>query len=374
MIPGSPGARRRGIVLGLTAAAAVLVVLTVWERAGPSAGPPERGSAVAQADATATGRAERRATPTAGMPPDLAFTATAREEALQSTPPPPPPSTGGGSPQLPPLPDVASAAESGRRVIKDGTMELEVDDVARAMTRIEDIALQVGGYVLEATTDYSDPLRGSAFLKVAVPVARFERTMQRIRESDGRVLGERASGVDVSQEYTDTESQIANLEATQERIRGFLEQAESVEEALQVNGQLRQIEGELGLLKGRLQYLRERSAYSTISVDLREPAPPASATPTPSATPSPTSTATPSPTASPSPTATRTPLPAWEPERTAREASDALALRLRALADRLIWFGLALLPLILVGLLPLLLLATAAWWLWARRADEGGPR
>lgn len=37
------------------------------------------------------------ATPTAGLPPNLALTATALYEALQSTPPPPPPSTGGGA-------------------------------------------------------------------------------------------------------------------------------------------------------------------------------------------------------------------------------------------------------------------------------------
>src|SRR4029079_16444262 len=105
-----------------------------------------------------------------------------------------------------------------------------------------------------------------------------------------RVLSEAASGTDATQEYVDAQSQLANLEATQARIRQFLEQAKTVEEALRVNARLTEIEGQIGQLKGRLQFLSQRAAYSTIAVQLQQPAPP---TPTPSATPTPSPTPTP---------------------------------------------------------------------------------
>jgi len=46
------------------------------------------------------------------------------------------------------------------------------------------------------------------------------------------------SGQDVTDEYVDLQSRLGNLEATRDRIRTFLDQAQTVDEALRVNEQL----------------------------------------------------------------------------------------------------------------------------------------
>ncbi len=231
-----------------------------------------------------------------------------------------------------------------RRIIKDGTMSILVENVELGVSRIETIAVGAGGYVLETSTDYGRYDGRRATVRLAVPVDRFEETLQRIREVAETVEQESATGTDVTQEYIDLEAQIANLEATRARVREFLDQAQSVEEALNVNARLTEIEGQIAERRGRLRYLAQRSARSTIAVALREPAPEIP----------------------PNPTATPAPLPEWSARHTATEAFTTLRVLSRGLASIVIWLGIVGLPLLL-PLLVLLWLLGRLWRGWRSR-------
>jgi hypothetical protein len=259
---------------------------------------------------------------------------------------------GGGQPAATPALGSVAASDPSRKIIKDAQLTLEVPSVQLALSRISGAVAQVGGYILETSTNYGQQNTQQAIIKVAVPVDQFEATLQRIREAAGRVISEQASGVDATQEYVDVQSQIANLEATQARIRQFLDQATTVEEALQVNAQLTEIEGQISQYKGRLQFLAQRAAYSTISVQLQEPPPP---------------TATPSPT--PSPTPTPTPEPFWNPDKTATQATSTLTTIVQAIMTVAIWLLIVVLPLAL----PIVLIVLIVRALRRRGARRAAP-
>lgn len=239
----------------------------------------------------------------------------------------------------------------GLRIIKEATMSIVVDKLETGLARLEAVAAQGGGYLTEKQTDFSDIYQRRASLVMAVKVDQFEATMDRIRKAAIAVDSEAASGVDVSQQYVDLESEIANLEATQARIRGFLDQAKTVEEALQVNAQLTQIEGEIGIRKGRLKDLGQRSGFSTIRVNLSEPRPQISPTPEPTATPG----------------------PGWDPRGQAGEAFNTLRDLLQALGTLAIWLLIVGLPLLLLLWLIRRLLALLRLRLPWRRA-KAEPR
>jgi hypothetical protein len=184
-----------------------------------------------------------------------------------------------------PLPATAGGTGPLRKIIKDGQIVIEASSIDLAVSRLTSDAVAVGGYVVETRTDFSAWQSPSAVVRMAVPVDRFEEALERIRAVGERVVSESATGTDVTQEYVDLQSQIANLEATQARIREFLDDAQNVEEALRVNAQLSEIEGQIAQLKGRLQYLGQRSAFSTIAVEVHQS--PSAQTPTPTPTPVP---------------------------------------------------------------------------------------
>jgi hypothetical protein len=245
----------------------------------------------------------------------------------------------------------AAASRPNRLIIKNGEMQLLVADTETAQNRATQIINDLGGYIISSQIWYQEFLGENyqyATLTIAVPVDQFEPALQRFRKLALRVQSETASGQDVTDEYVDLNSRLTNLEATRDRIREFLGQAKTVEEALKVNAQLNEVEGEIEQVQGRMNYLFDRAAYSTITLTLSPDLP---LTPTPTPTPTPTATPTPTPT------------PAWNPGGTAQKAGTTLQLLSQNLADLLIWI------VILIG--PFALPAFLIYWIfWGRKQKK----
>lgn len=87
-------------------------------------------------------------------------------------------------------------------VIQNAEMRLEVTQVDEALTRVEALAVDAGGYILSARTGFEGGEK-TASLTFAVPAERFAETLGRLRRIGLRVLEETTAGQDVSQEYVD---------------------------------------------------------------------------------------------------------------------------------------------------------------------------
>jgi hypothetical protein len=175
-----------------------------------------------------------------------------------------------------------------RMIIKNGEMRLLVEDTDIAIDQVTQIAADNGGYVLSSQA-WSVGWGKSASMMIAVQAENFDLVMRRLRDISLEVLHESASGQDVSAEYVDLQSRLRNLESTRDRLRAFLEEAQTVQEALAVNQELANIEAQIEQVVGRMTYLSGRAAFSTINISLEMPAP----TPTPTLTPTPTPTPAP---------------------------------------------------------------------------------
>lgn len=214
----------------------------------------------------------------------------------------------------------AAALPAGQRlIIKSGEIALEVEDTRRAVDQVAQIAAENGGYVISSQTWQDGPLTFAA-LTIAVRAEDFDTAMRRLRDVALTVQNESSSGEDVSEEYVDLDSRLRNLQATQQRLRAFLDESATVEEALSVNQELEAIEAEIEQVKGRMNYLSSRSAFSTIAVSLSMP---------------------PLPTPTPQPTATPTP---WSIGTTFDTAVDVQSDLLRWLAEGIVWLTVVVAP------------------------------
>lgn len=253
------------------------------------------------------------------------------------------PAPGAGQAAATPQAVARLAAGRARLIVKDAQIRLLVVDTDVTIDRTTQMITDLGGYIVSSRVWYQET-GGENFkyatLTLGVPVDRFEQALRRLRELAVRVLNENASGQDVTDEYVDLESRLKNLQATRDRVRQFLEQAKTVEEALKVNDQLASIEGEIEQVMGRMNYLFDRAAFSTITIDIE----PEITAPTPS------------PTAMPTPTPTPTP---WNAAVTFQEASKSLRDVSIVTAQAAIWFFVLIVPV----LLPPLLIIYGAWYL-----------
>ena len=267
-----------------------------------------------------------------------------------------------------PAADVAAMVQTGpdniasgvqyadQKIIKNADMQLLVADTDIAVDGVTQIAGDVGGYIISTriwSQDYFGTSYNYATITLGVPVDQFEPVLRRLRGLAVKILNEQASGEDVTDQFVDLQSQLTNLEATRDRVRGFLEDARNVDEALKINQQLSQIESEIEQIKGKMNYIENRSAFSTITVSIEPRLPDIVLTPTPTPTPAPVQ-----------------PLGPWDPARTTSRATNTLVSAYRVLVDMLIWFFIVLLP--VLG--PPILIVWLVRWLWIKRGGSEKKR
>lgn len=223
------------------------------------------------------------------------------------------------------------AAVYQRMVIKNAEIKLLVKDSDIAIDGVTQMVGDVQGYIVSSQVwyvDYGGTNYKYATITIGIPSDQFETVLRRLRNMAIRVLNETASGQDVTDQYVDLEAQLANLEATRDRIKTFLDQAKTVDEALKINAQLSEIEAQIEQVKGQMNYLSDRSAFSTVNIQIEPDLPPA--TPTPSPTPRPTAT----------------PVP-WKPGETLQQSTKTLTVAYQGIVDFLIWFFIVLVPILL---------------------------
>lgn len=171
-----------------------------------------------------------------------------------------------------PLPPQQVAA-TGDRVIKEGTVSLEVEAGAfdRAYAAVVEAARRLGGSVVASTTQAETDGGGtSGSVTVRVPVDNYEDLLVGVGDI-GTVRAREVSAEDVSTEFVDLEARQRHLEAQERFYLELLGDAEDVPDAIAVQQQLDDVTEQLERVKGRLAYLGERTSFSTLTVELFEP-------------------------------------------------------------------------------------------------------
>ena len=151
-----------------------------------------------------------------------------------------------------------------RIIVHTAYVSLVTEDVANTIGQVGDLADRLGGWVVgsERTSKHS----GS--IAVRVPAASLDEALNRIGEM-AEVEARTITSQDVTDEYVDSQSRLASMRATEQRLLSFLEQAESVEDALRVQKELGELQIRIEETQGRLNFLSQTAAYSLIQVSLR---------------------------------------------------------------------------------------------------------
>jgi hypothetical protein len=239
-----------------------------------------------------------------------------------------------------PIPRPAAGLElvsfEERMIIWTGDISLIVKDVEESLEKVEAIARDLGGYVVSSSSWYQEEqLR--ARLTIRVPAEEFDMAMARLKDLAIRVESRNISTQDVTEEYTDLDSRLHNLEATERELLELLtevrERTSRAEDILAVHREVSNIRGQIEQVKGRMQYLEKMTAMATINIEL---IPHALARPIVVA--------------------------GWQPTGTAANALRALVKTLQFIVDAAIWIIIYVLPTLVVIAIPFL----GLWLVWRR--------
>lgn len=154
-----------------------------------------------------------------------------------------------------------------RLVIKTGAINIVVKDIESSLRNIMKYAENKGGWVVSSSlTEIKEA--PSAGVTVRIPAKIFDEAMVYFRGLAERVSYEGSQGQDVTEEYTDLQSQLRNLEATEIQLLKIMERSGTITEVLNVQRELTNVRGQIEQLKGRIQYLERSAEMSTITVNL----------------------------------------------------------------------------------------------------------
>jgi hypothetical protein len=153
-------------------------------------------------------------------------------------------------------------------VIYNAYISLETSDMQTVLNKIAALAENSGGYVAGSwrSTD-------SAEITIRVPKVTFRSNIQQV-ETYGKVLNERSSSEDVTQQYIDLKARLENMQRQEQRLRDILNMTKTVDEVLQVERELERVRGDIESLQGQINYIERNEEMSLISIDLTEPLPP----------------------------------------------------------------------------------------------------
>lgn len=158
----------------------------------------------------------------------------------------------------------ASVASQDRIIVRTVGMGLIVDNVANSVDQIGGVALDLGGWTV--SSDRNAIRRGNVSLRV--PAQHLDEAVKRIRALGMRIEWESSTSQDVTDEFVDTSSRLRSLQATQDVMLNLLNQANNVEDALEVQRELTGLQAEIESLAGRIKLLEQTAAFSLINVSL----------------------------------------------------------------------------------------------------------
>jgi hypothetical protein len=165
--------------------------------------------------------------------------------------------------------NASQSAATDRMIIRNGYLQLVVDDVNAAMAQITSLAGTYGGFVVNSNVqENQNRLVGT--ISIRVLSEHFNDVLTALRAMAVEVRSESTSGQDVTEEYTDLTAKLRNLEAAEAQLLKLMEQAGQVTDILEVQRELVKTRGEIEQTKGRMQYLEQSSDLAFIQVTLEQ--------------------------------------------------------------------------------------------------------
>ena len=210
-----------------------------------------------------------------------------------------------------------------RLVVRNANLVLVVSDPAKSVEDIGRMAEQMDGFIVSSnvhqTTFEGGIQADQASITIRVPSDRMKDAIKQIKEGATEVRSENTSGQDVTQEYTDLNSRLRNLEATEEELLEIMGSTRDADDVLRVFEHLQQVREQIEITTGRIQYYKESARLSAISVELL-----------------------------PDEAARPLQIGRWQPEGTAKAAVEALISALKFLGDTAIWTLICITPVALI--------------------------
>lgn len=170
-------------------------------------------------------------------------------------------------------------ALAGRKLIKTVNLNVETEEFDVLMPALEQRVASLGGYIEDMSSynrgdNYSSDYIGTKYLRYAnmtirIPKENLDTFLSTVAEQSN-IVSRSESVTDVTLQYVDLESHKRALLAEQDRLLELMEQAETVEDIIAIEGRLSEVRYQLESMESQLRTFDNKIDYSTIYLNVDE--------------------------------------------------------------------------------------------------------
>jgi len=214
------------------------------------------------------------------------------------------------------------------KIIRTGSLQLQVADVDEATGKARLAVAALGGYISSSQIS-SDGNEKVASITYRIPTDRWDEALEALRGFATKVIYEQTDAVEVTSQLVDLDARIANLQASERALQAIAEQATRISDVLEVQARLSEVRGEIERLLAQKTNLEDQVGYGTLTVTFGVDV-----------------------------VAVTQAVEQWDPADEVDRATASLVDLLQGVASAGIWFGIVWLPVLAaIGILTIVALA-----------------
>lgn len=171
-----------------------------------------------------------------------------------------------------------NANATNRKLIRRVSLSVETKEYEALNANIMNEINECGGYI-ESMNKYNGSIYESSYnnqiqnrtcsLVARIPAAKLDAFIGKVGEK-ANITNQSESVDDVTLSYVDMSTHRDMLKEEQERLLGFLEEAETVEEIISLEDRLTEVRYQLESMESTIRTYDNQVDYSTVNIDIRE--------------------------------------------------------------------------------------------------------
>ncbi len=171
---------------------------------------------------------------------------------------------GGGSKGIP-GPSGVPAPLDDQKIVRTGSLDLEVANLDQALAKAHASIVGLGGYVGQSRQT-NDGDRSTATVTYRIPADRWDEALTALRGIASKVVSEQTDAVEVTGQLIDMNARLDNLRASEKALQAILEKATKVSDILDVQARLTDVRGQIEELDAQRAHLADQAALGTLAV------------------------------------------------------------------------------------------------------------
>ena len=157
-----------------------------------------------------------------------------------------------------------AAPKDDAKIVRTGSLSVQVKDLDVALTAGREAVRAAGGYI-GASRQTNDGDNSVASVTYRIPSDRWDESLTALRGL-GKVLGEQTDAIEVTGQLVDLQARIANLRASEQALQGIAAKATKISDVLEVESRLTEVRGQIEQLDGQRAHLADQAGLGTLTV------------------------------------------------------------------------------------------------------------